>query len=300
MPVLFSALVTGATGFVGRALARALPQSPATLALGDAGWEERLAKAPFAETVVFHLAARVHAPGDRDEGVFVRDNVQKTRRLALAAARGGAHRLVFVSTSKVYGEESADGRPLAVGDPPAPADAYARSKLAAEESLAAISAETGLPLVIVRSALVLGPGAKANVESLMRLADRGWPLPLASIENRRSFVHVSDLARLLVACATHPRAAGATLNAAHGEPFSTPRLVGALRRHLGRPQRLYRVAPRLLEAAAALAGQRGRMHRLTRSLELEVAGTESRLGWKAAVGIEVAAAELARSWRAPT
>lgn len=299
MPVLFSALVTGATGFVGRALARALPGSPATLSLGTPGWEERLARVPFEGMIVFHLAARVHAPGDRDEEAFERDNVEKTRHLAQAAALGGARRLVFLSTSKVYGEESPQDRPLGVSDAPAPADAYARSKLAAERALAGVAAGTGISIVIVRSALVLGSGAKANVESLMRLADRGWPLPLASIANRRSFVHVSDLAQLLVACATHP-AADAVLNAAHREPFSTPGLVASLRRHLGRPPRLFGVAPGILEAAAAVAGQRSRMQRLTRSLELDVSGTADRVGWTASVGLDDSARELAGSWRART
>jgi UDP-4-keto-D-QuiNAc 4-reductase len=239
----------------------------------------------------------VHMPGDRDEDAFARDNVEKTRRLAHEAARRGARRLVFLSTSKVYGEES-PGRPLAVSDPPAPADAYARSKLEAERALAFVAAETGIAIVIVRSALVLGPGAKANVESLMRLADGGWPLPLASIANRRSYVHVDDLARLLVGCATHPQAVGAILNAAHGDAFSTPGLVGALRRHLGRPPRLYAASPALLEAAATIAGQRGRMRRLTRSLELDVSATEARVGWKASVGLDAAAGEMARTWRA--
>src|SRR5204863_10103485 len=117
------------------------------------------------------------------------------------------------------------------------------------------------------------------------LADRSWPLPFASIAHRRSFVHVSDLARLLIACATHPLAAGAIMNAAHGDPFSTPRLVRTLRRQLGRRARLFAVAPALLEAAAAIAGQRGRMHRLTRSLELDVAATQARVGWRATVGL---------------
>ena len=298
MPVSFSALITGSGGFVGRALARALPATPATLALGAAGWEGRLASTRFAGTTVFHLAARVHAPGDHDAEAFERDNVEKTRRVAEAAARGGAPRLVFVSTSKVYGEESVPGRPFAVGDPLAPADPYSRSKVAAERALAVVAAESGMAITIVRPALVLGAGARANVESLMRLADGGWPLPLASIANRRSFVHVADLALLLIACATHPRAAGATLNAAHEQPFSTPGLVESLRRHLGRPARLHAAPPRLLEAAAAVTGQRGRMRRLTRSLELDVSATTAHVGWSASVGVEECARELASSWRA--
>ena len=126
MPVLFSALVTGANGLVGRGLARHLPEAPATLSLGADDWEERMLAAPFEGRVVFHLAARVHAPRDHDEAAFARDNVDKTTRLAQEAARRGARRFIFVSSSKVYGEESR-GRPFAVRDALAPGDAYARS-----------------------------------------------------------------------------------------------------------------------------------------------------------------------------
>src|SRR6185295_7478016 len=140
-------------------------------------------------------------------------------------------------------------------------------------------------------------GAKANIESLMRLADRGWPLPFAAVANRRSFVEVGDLARLLVDCATHPLAVGAILNAAHAEAFSTSELVGALRRHLGRPPRLFPAPRVLLETAAAIAGQGERMRRLTRSLELDVSATEARVGWKASIGLDEAAAAMTRSWR---
>ena len=97
-------------------------------------------------------------------------------------------------------------------------------------------------------------------------------------------------------CATHPQAAGATVNAAHSEPFSTPGLVGALRRHLGRETRLFRAPPALLESACALAGQRERARRLTRSLELDVSATAARVGWKAAIGMDDTAREMARAW----
>lgn len=297
MPVLLSALVTGAGGFVGRRVCRELPIPPAELALAAPDWEERLRAAPLEDRTIFHLAARVHAPGDRDEAAFCRDNAEKTRRLAEEAARRGARRLVFVSTAKVYGEESA-GRPFAAGDRPAPADAYARSKLAAEEALARIAERSMLPVVVVRAPLVLGPGARGNVESAVRLADGPWALPFASIRNRRSFVHVADLARLLVRCATDPAAAGATLNAAHPDPLSTPMLVESLRRHLGRPARLFGVPPRALEVAARMLGAGERMRRLTRSLELDVAAAERLLGWRASTSLDEAAAEMARAWRA--
>jgi len=296
MPVLFSALVTGAGGFVGRALARALPAPPAVLALGTAGWQERLREAPFEGRTVFHLAARVHDPGDRDEAAFHRDNVVKTTALAEEAARRGARRLVFVSTSKVYGEEST-GRPFDSTDPPAPWDAYARSKTEAEQVIRRVAARSGFDFVIVRAPLVLGAGARGNVRAAMRLADGPWPLPFAAIRNRRSFVHVDDLARLLVGCASYPGHLAAVFDAAHPEPMSTPALFTSLRHHLGRAARLFGVDPGLLERVAALAGAGDRMRRLTRSLEIDPAAAMRIVGWHASIGLDEAAAGLARAWR---
>jgi UDP-glucose 4-epimerase len=292
MPVSFS-LVTGAGGFVGRALAARLGQC-ASLRLGVPDWEERLLKAPLAGATVYHLAARVHGTGSEAE--FFADNVEKSHRLALEAARRGARRLVFLSSIKVHGEETG-ARPFAVGDAPAPRDSYARSKLAAERVLRDVAAEHGLAAVTVRTPLVLGAGARGNLASLLAMADSPWPLPLASINNRRSLVHVDDLARLLVACGDSPAAVGATFIASHRRPASTPALVRAMRRALGRPERLFGIAPGALEATAAAMGQGERMRRLTRSLEAEASAAEGTLGWVAAIDFEEAAAQMARAWR---
>jgi nucleoside-diphosphate-sugar epimerase len=131
----------------------------------------------------------------------------------------------------------------------------------------------------------------------MAVADSPWPLPLASIDNRRSFVHVEDLARLLVLCGTAPAAAGRTFIGAHAESVSTPRLVRALRRALGRPERLFGVPTGILEATAAIMGQGERVTRLTRSLEGDPSDARVHLGWSAGTGVEPAAQEMARAWR---
>jgi len=289
-------LLTGAGGFVGRALAAALPSPPDVLAMAADDWEARLARAPLEGATVFHLAARAHDARERDAAAFRRDNAGKTRRLAEEAARRGARRLVFMSTIKVNGEES-PGRPFTAADTPDPRDAYARSKLEAEQALREVAAATRLEVVTVRSPLVLGAGARANVASLIALADSPWPLPFAAIDNRRSFVHVDDLARLLLACGDAPQAAGATFIAAHRVAMCTPHLVRALRAALGRPARLFECPARVLEAAASAAGQGERMRRLTRSLEADATATEASLGWSATIDLPAAAWEMARSRR---
>lgn len=289
-------IVTGSTGFVGRALMNALGGNPSRLHLGTPQWMDAAHSAPFEGATVFHLAARAHQMGGASEAEYLQDNVAKSRQLADIAARRGARRVVFLSTLKVNGEESG-AHPFAATDPPAPQDAYARSKLAAEEAIADIAARHGVEATIVRAPLVYGAGARGNLRAVLRLADSPWPLPFAALHNRRSFIHVDDLAALLIACAARPEAGGRTYLAAHRAPASTQALISAARSALGRPRRLFAVAPSVLEQAATACGQGARMRRLTRSLEADPAAAEHDLAWSAAIPLERAVADLARGYR---
>ncbi len=293
---LHRVVVTGATGFVGRVLCARLSASVDTLRFGAPDWKECLDATNLQGATIFHLAARVHAPGAH-AALFQADNADKAHALALAAAREGARRLVFLSSIKVHGEES-PGRPFSEADAPRPQDPYARSKWAAEQALTQVSASTGLPVVIVRSPLVHGPGARANLAALLRLADTPWPLPFASLAALRSFVQVDDLARLLIACAESPHASGRTYIGAHARGVSTADLVRGMRAALGRPARLFPVPAKAIETAAAVFGQGDKARRLTRGLEGDPSAAERELGWVAAVPMDQAIGEMVRDYRA--
>ena len=293
---LHRVVVTGATGFVGRALCARVAASVDALHFGVPEWKERLDASNLQGTTIFHLAARVHAPG-ADGALFQSDNVDKTHALAVAAARGQARRLVFLSSIKVHGEES-PGRPFTVDDEPHPQDPYAQSKWAAEQALTQIASTTGLQVVTVRSPLVYGAGARANLATLLRLADTPWPLPFASLIALRSYVHVDDLARLLIACAENPQAAGRTYIGAHAHGVSAAALVSAMRSALGRPARLYPFPAKAIEACAAALGQGEQVRRLTRALEGDPAAAERELGWTAGVPMDQAIGEMVRDYRA--
>ncbi|HEX7558980.1 MAG TPA: NAD-dependent epimerase/dehydratase family protein [Usitatibacter sp.] len=286
-------IVSGASGFVGRSLVSHLDAAPVQLRLGEDDWLEQVRAANYSGATVFHLAAKVHGSGADTEAAFVHDNVDKTVALAQAALDGGARRVVFLSSVKVNGEETTE-RPFRAADPPSPEDAYGRTKWQAEQALARIS---GMEVAIVRSPLVYGAGVKGNLLELMRLADSSLPLPFAGIDNRRSFVHVDDLARLLVECAVSTKAAGGTFMAAHPDCTSTTRLVQSIRRFLGRPPRLFHVPGAILEGLASVGAQRAKMRRLTRSLEIDASETQNALGWTPQIAFETSVEDMVRAYR---
>jgi nucleoside-diphosphate-sugar epimerase len=135
-----------------------------------------------------------------------------------------------------------------------------------------LRAVPGLSLTVLRPPLVYGPGVKANFLALMRAVARGWPLPLANIENRRSLVYAGNLADAAVRCLESPLAAGKTYGVADGAPLSTPALCRALGAALGRPARLFPCPPALLEFAPPA-------RKLTRSLVVDDSALRRELGW---------------------
>lgn len=287
-------LVTGANGFVGQALCPLLENAgwqvqratrgPAanSIAVGEIGAETDWRAALEGVGTVVHLAARVHVMRDdaRDPLAQYRAvNRDGTERLARQAALAGVRRLVYLSSIKVNGERTS-GQPFRASDAPQPQDPYAHSKWEAEQALRRIAAETGLETVILRPPLVYGPGVKANFLRLMRLAEHGVPLPLARVDNRRSLLYLGNLADAVRACLAHPAAAGKIYLLSDGAPLSTPALIRALAKALGKSARLLPVPLPLLRLAGQLVGKDAEIARLLDSLEIDGTGIERELAWQ--------------------
>jgi nucleoside-diphosphate-sugar epimerase len=295
-------LVTGASGFVGRALCPALGAAghrvlravrrddgqPDTVVSGDLGtsceWLDRV-ECP---DVIVHLAARVHQMNERRddaERLHQLANTQGTLALARRARERGVRRFVFVSSVKVNGE----GRPqpYRADDIPRPADAYARSKADAEAGLMQIAAQGGMEVVIIRPPLVYGPGVGGNFGSLLKWVRRGYPLPLASVtDNRRSLVAIDNLVSLIVLCIDHPSAAGAIWMVSDDQDVSTAELLQRMAAVFGRPARLWPLPPAMLELIAVICGKRAAVARLCGNLSVDVSATRRTLGWSPVVSLD--------------
>ena len=220
------------------------------------------------------------APGTGTDADYLADNRDVTERLARDAAAVGVRRLVFVSSIKVNGETSDPRAAFRPDDVPAPADAYGRSKLAAEQVLAQVAAETGLEIVVVRPPLVYGPGVRANFDLLIRLVALGLPLPFARLTNRRSLVGLGNLSDFLLTCLDHPNAGGETFLVSDGEAPTLPELLEAIGRALHRPARLCGLDPGLLKALLRLAGGSGLVDRLAGDLVVDATKAQALLDWR--------------------
>lgn len=303
--------VTGAAGFIGRALCaslaarghevRALTRRPAPAipgvamhAVGDISertdWPPHLTGV----TVVIHLAGRAHAAA---RGADFAGEPEAATALARAAAASGVRRLVQISSVRAMAAATTPGRPLTETDPPHPADPYGRAKLAIERATSAAAREAGLELVILRPPLVYGPGVKANFRALLRLVASGLPLPFAALDNRRSLIFRDNLVDLLARAAVDPAAGGQVLLARDEADLSTPQLIRALAAGLGRQPRLFALPAAVWPPLAALPLLGPRVARLTESLAIDDAASRGILGWRPPIAANAALFATARAFR---
>ncbi len=312
-------LITGASGFLGHALAlaaagRDLPTRIALrrpdprFAVGfetvmvsglepDADWTRAVAGVQ----VVVHCAARAHVLHEREGdplAEYRRVNVAGTLNLARQAIRAGAVRLVFISSIGVNGAETF-GHAFTADDQPAPAHPYAVSKFEAEIGLRKLSEDSGLEIVVIRPPLVYGPGARGNLASMIRWIEAGIPLPLGAVGNKRSLVALDNLTDLILVCLQHPAASNQTLLVCDGEDLSTTDLLRALGSAIGKPVRLIPVPPALLRAAAFLGGRSEMAQKLLGSLQIDASKTRELLNWAPPISLREGLRSVARSWSNP-
>lgn len=262
-------LVTGATGFVGRAvmpellrtgrpiaaLVRAETSSiPAGVAQRFAAPIESLKHAAWLDVLagmdtVVHLAGIAHIGADVPEDRYDAVNHRATTALAKAASAAGVRRIVFASSIRAQTGACSD-KILTEASAPTPTDPYGRSKLAAEHDLLLHCPDA----VILRPSVIIGAEPKGNIASLVRLAKTGLPLPFAALPGRRSLVSIEDVVAAIIRALDDPEMAGGRFILADPDPLTLGEMIEALRLGMGRPRRLFAVPPAMIRLALRAMG----------------------------------------------
>jgi len=287
-------LITGASGFIGRALVRVLHEQGYIVRTAsrnlvknaggkgygaiehyvfnlnndDTDYEDLLADVD----VVIHLAARVHdvsKPG-KDVIDYYKINTQGTEQLAKAASANNVNRFVFISSIKVNGErndfdEEGTVHAFNEDDDFRPQEAYAKSKLKAEDAIRKICHTSKMDFVILRPTLVYGPGVRANFLSLIDAVNKNYPLPLASVKNKRSLLYVGNLVHVISLCVSYSEVTNQTYLISDTD-ISVPELVRKIASLLEKRPLLFPFPVRCLKTIGSLTGKRQVIERLTDSL----------------------------------
>ena len=292
-------LVTGATGFVGRALCeklllhghfvtgsfrndKYLPARVEPILVPEIDEEtDWLVPLEKCDTVV-HLAARAHILDDsvREPLVeFRRVNTAGTINLAEQASCLGVKRFIFVSSIGVNGAQTF-GQPYYRDDIPAPHSDYAVSKYEAEQALIELGKRTAMEIVIVRPPLVYGRNAPGNVGTLIQWIRRGIPFPFGSVKNRRTLVSLENLADLLATTLWHPNAGGKVFLAGDGQDLSTAGLLQKIAKFEGKKVKIFAFPVWILRLCANLCGKKQLINSLTGDLQIDISDTCDDLDWQ--------------------
>lgn len=284
-------LVTGSSGFIGSALTRALARAghqvraasrKQTKIAGTPGveWveladlEREFDWTPLVKDtdIVLHLAAIAHR-SHIDIGQYARANCMATAKLASACAESGIRRLIFMSSIGAQTGSAAD-HVVTEKDEPWPITAYDRAKLTAEEEVR----RSGVPFTILRPVIVYGPGAKANIAMMMRIAALPVPLPFGRFQNRRSLLSIDNLVDAVMFCVDNPETVNRTFIVADREPITFAGMLSTLREAAGRSSNLVPVPPVILRALLVTVGRQSLWDRIGRELVASSAELQ-RVGW---------------------
>lgn len=296
-------LVSGANGFIGRALCPHLlllghSVVPAVRRSGGMKGEHTVGdKSSWMHALtgcssVVHLAGRIPVMQNREREplrAFRNVNVDKTIELANRAVEAGVRRFIFMSTIKVNGEETPPGNRFKADDSPAPRDLYAISKWEAEQELLEIACKTGLEVVIIRPPLVYGPGVKGNFAFLIRWINRGWPLPFGAIHNQRSMLALENLVSFAALCAdidASPNAKNQIFLVSDGNDVSTRELLRKIAKAYGRNSYLFPLPVGVIKVTARLMNKASLADRLLGSLILDGSKAWEMLGWSPSVTMD--------------
>jgi len=305
-------LLTGANGFIGRALYHCLLKQNHEVTCVFRKKNQGMVERQFASSrilfidnleenifcdiesgeieVVIHLAAMAHMVRTTDfdqHKKFLNVNYEGTRNLAVHAAGKGVKRFVFISSIGVQGKVN-QGKPFSEDDIEQPHNSYTIAKFKAEQILRQIEAATSMEVVIIRPPLVYGPYVKANFLKLLHLVHLGLPMPFANISNKRSFIALENLVDAVSVCVDHKNAGGNTFIVSDGNALSTEALILKIANAMGKNPRLFPMPDWWMRLCLGLVGKESIYERLWGDLSVDSTKIQQCLGWKPGLSMDQA------------
>ncbi|QDC44306.1 NAD-dependent epimerase/dehydratase family protein [Methylophilus medardicus] len=279
-------LITGASGFVGKALNNMLTKHGHITQAVNRNFAFEEFRTNEYECMI-HLAGRAHVMRENtNQSLFHYRavNVDYTLKIAELAKALQVKRFIFVSSVKVCGETSE--YPLDELDTPNPSDAYGLSKLEAEIQLKNFCDKNKIELVIIRPPLIYGPNVKANFNTLLKVCKLPIPLPFASINNKRSFINLGNLNSFIELCCHHPKAPNNIFFVSDDYDVSISELISSIRLASGRRPYLVSFPIGLINFGFGLLGKKELSRRLLGNLQIDITKAKSLLGWKPVISFK--------------
>ena len=304
MPFVSHTLITGSNGFIGQYLSQFLAEKDYSVLAHtrkaqtfdhpnihniNFDLNDNLDNIDLNQVeVIIHCAGRAHVMNETAASpleAYRQTNVQGTLNLAHKAVKSGVKRFIYLSSIKVNGEQTTT-QAFCPNDDVHTNDPYGLSKYEAEQALLALSQRTGLEVVIIRPVLIYGPNVKANFKSMVNLASKKFPLPIACLNNKRSMVSVYNLADLIHTCMTHPNANREVFLASDQDDISVKQLFEKLAKYQNNQLLMLPVPKSLISFMASLVGKKAVASRLCSELVVDTTKNTQLLGWTAPYNVD--------------
>jgi nucleoside-diphosphate-sugar epimerase len=231
--------VTGATGFIGQSVCKALSDLKYSVC-GTVRNKDIISQLPNVKYVsvddlflnlewkdilasydcIIHCAGIAREKKNYSKKIYEQINVEVTKKLAEQCVISGVKKFIFLSSISVLGNQSDYNKPFIQSDKANPLGNYAQSKYEAEKKLLEISAKTSLEVIIIRAPLVYGVGAKGNINNIIKLLKLRLPLPFGLIKSKKSFISIDNLTDMLICCIKHPNLKGRVFLVSDGQDIS--------------------------------------------------------------------------------
>lgn len=302
-------LITGANGFIGKPLLRALGKTHCTvratvrseaaahsltqfqqlhkikqlsiLNQGELGEKIDWYSVLEGTDTIIHCAGLAHVLSKNKAAnleKFRQINSQATEVLVKQASILGVRRFILLSSIGVLGNSSGD-LPFSESSIPNPQTPYSISKLEAENIVKTCSG--AMEWIIIRPPLVYGPEAKGNFKRLLSLINKNIPLPLGAVKNKRQMISLDNLVDFILTCIIAPKAANELFLIADKEAVTTTELIKILRNVMGKHTPLLPIPTALLNIGFKCIGQSRLIEQLIDNLEIDTSKAKDKLGWEA-------------------